>query len=207
MASTSQKPKKGILKHSGSIDHSKKEIEWDEMNILATYHPADKDYGFMKVDEPPTPYNRAASDNEEEVGAERKGSVSSVTGLDPEMLAKKLACKGEPSGEKHFYSDDPSDESDHENETEEEREKRKVFLLKRKAHYNEFAAVQLAKKLMAEDEDEEEDPQQASEKQKQGSAAPKGTCSSDSEEPDCVQENKNENNASQELDEQTSCSS
>lgn len=36
-------------------------------------------------------------------------------------------------------------------------ERRKAFLLKRKMHYNEFAAVQLAKKLMAEDEDEDDD--------------------------------------------------
>ncbi|KAI8780590.1 protein phosphatase inhibitor 2-like isoform X2 [Biomphalaria glabrata] len=124
MASTSQKPKKGILKHSGSIDHSKKEIEWDEMNILATYHPPDKDYGFMKVDEPPTPYNRAAvSDTEDETGGERKGSVTSLGELDPALLAKRLEDKGETSKEKHFYgvTDDDDDDAEHENETEEER--------------------------------------------------------------------------------------
>lgn len=70
---------KGILKHNAG-EKKTKTFQWDEMNIMATYHPTDKDYGHMKVDEPPTPYNFEFNPNQD-----------NDKGVSPEVLANMLA--------------------------------------------------------------------------------------------------------------------
>lgn len=74
MENLNKRPSKGILRFSAGSSRSnsiEKDIKWDEANIKETLHPDDKDYGFMKIDEPPTPYSRSphgqnGEDSEEE---------------------------------------------------------------------------------------------------------------------------------------------
>ena len=130
--------------------YSRTDIKWDEMNILQTLHPPDKDYGLMKIEEPKTPYSYSVDDEHDESGG-------ASTQLDTESLAQRV--KDSRVRRLSIEEVAEEDEEDDEELTEEEKKQRREFEMKRKSHYNEFQAVKLARQLLEEDdeEDEEED--------------------------------------------------
>ncbi|XP_043849638.1 protein phosphatase inhibitor 2 [Dromiciops gliroides] len=185
-SAASHRPIKGILKNKGVTDGpdglaapaagssaapaagsapsdedlGKKSQKWDEMNILATYHPADKDYGLMKIDEPSTPYHSMIGDNDDDALSDSETNET----LTPEVLARKLSA-AEGSEPKFLVRDEESSEEE-EDLTPEEQEKRRQFEMKRKLHYNEGLNIKLARQLISKElrgdtEDEEEDEMRA----------------------------------------------
>lgn len=143
-------PVKGILKNSTSFEGTSSHkctasrgTKWDEMNILATHHPPDKDYGHMKIEEPKTPYNYHGEDS---------GDEGESGALDSNLLAEKLQVD---TGELSFKRAE-NIESEEEEEMPADKEKRKSFEYKRKAHYNEFMAVKLARQLMQNEEEDDD---------------------------------------------------
>ncbi|NXA90615.1 IPP2 inhibitor, partial [Melanocharis versteri] len=136
---------------------SKKSQKWDEMNIIATYHPAGKDYGLMKIDEPSTPYHSMIGEDDEDAVSD-----SEYEPLRADVLSKKLAAAAEGRGPKIIARQEESSEEEEEDEelTPEEREKKKQFEMKRKMHYNEGRNIKLARQLIAKElhgEEEEDD--------------------------------------------------
>ncbi|XP_044526810.1 protein phosphatase inhibitor 2 [Gracilinanus agilis] len=126
-----------------NFNFSKKSQKWDEMNILATYHPADKDYGLMKIDEPSTPYHSMVGENDEDALSDSETTET----LTPEVLARKLSA-AEGLEPKFLVQDDESSEEE-EDLTPEEQEKRRQFEMKRKLHYNEGLNIKLARQLIS----------------------------------------------------------
>ncbi|PAV91692.1 hypothetical protein WR25_23159 isoform E [Diploscapter pachys] len=136
-----RKPKKSILKmkQDSSLDKDKEgRAHFDEMNILATFHPADKDYGNIKIDEPKTPYHHSDPESGDESASSsssnRPRRVSLGGAIDPDEIAAGLT----KPVEKPLRSDDSDDDADL---TEEQRAHRREFEKKRKAHYNEGMAL------------------------------------------------------------------
>ncbi|KAF0042042.1 hypothetical protein F2P81_005574 [Scophthalmus maximus] len=134
-------------------DQQKKSQKWDEMNILATYHPADKDYGMMKIDEPSTPYNRMVGDEDDEGALSDSDSHS---GLAADDLASKLVA-AEGSEPRFMKEEEESSEEEEEELTPEEQAKKKHFQMMRKVHYNEGLNIKLARQLIASELEDDED--------------------------------------------------
>ncbi|XP_006901648.1 PREDICTED: protein phosphatase inhibitor 2-like [Elephantulus edwardii] len=163
------RPIKGILKNkssaassvvssaeqpSGNADEelSKKSLRWDEMNILATYHPADKDYGLMKIDEPSTPYHSMIGDDDDETLSDSEATEA----MTPDVLAKKLSA-AEGFEPKYRIQEKESSEEEEQVLSPEEQEKKRQFEKKRKMYYNEGLDIKLARQLISKDLHDEDD--------------------------------------------------
>lgn len=129
---------KGILKIKGVQSNILKTAKFDELNVLETFHPANKDYGHMIIDEPKTPFV-FESDLPHD--------------LDTDTLIEKLRLAAQSETPAFGIDNDSDDSSDDEDypESVDEKVRRLEFERRRKLHYKEFLSVPLARRLIAEE--------------------------------------------------------
>ncbi|CAK5066110.1 unnamed protein product [Meloidogyne enterolobii] len=141
-------------------DESQK-ARFDEMNILATHHPPNKDYGHMKIDEPKTPYNAGYSDSEGEElssggGTGRPRRVSLAGAVDADELRK---CISEGAVTKPKVLDPPGSGEDEDDDdavlTEEQLAHKREFDKKRRQHYNEGMFLRKMKESQQPDDEDD----------------------------------------------------
>ncbi|EDQ90907.1 uncharacterized protein MONBRDRAFT_36436 [Monosiga brevicollis MX1] len=126
----------------------KEGVKWDEQNIKETYHPADKDYGHMKIDEPDTPYAPPLEAHEVPDFDLDGGEGHALPSIDKDSVAANpnVVEEGEWA---HGGREDMS--------LKERIEEHDKFAEKRKDHYDMKAAMMRARALMAEEDEEDAD--------------------------------------------------
>ena len=145
---TKQEKPRSILKLGGRKS-APKDFQFDEQNVLDTFHPVDKDYGWvffeswkkltsfnshMKIDEAKTPYHNPDA------------PVESAPLSESDLAARLL--QSEPP--KCLVETDSDDDL-----SPVEKKKKTAFKSKRAGHYDMKAAMLKARAMMADEEDDD----------------------------------------------------
>ncbi|XP_072113321.1 protein phosphatase inhibitor 2-like isoform X2 [Mobula birostris] len=144
------KPIKGILKRSRRLaeDSQKKSQKWDEMNIIATYKPLEKDYGHMTIDEVKTPFRY----NPDDEAGSSSGPAFSVDELRTRISSLTTMNKGKHQQVKMKNMDNDKDDIHLV-----ERESKRQFEQRRKQIYDEGWNIKRARELIAREQLDDSD--------------------------------------------------